>query len=284
MKSVTVFIGALAAAAMISGGASDAATGFDYADFAAVLAEYVDDNGLVDYAALKVNRERLDAFVDLLAHVDPNAYQDWSDGEKIAFWINAYNGLTLKLIVDRHPIDSSFLRSIAFPKNSIMQIPGRWTEVTFEVMSGQMTLDAIEHDVLRAQLGEPRIHMALVCAALSCPELRKEPFVAARLEEQLDDQAREFLANKNKFRIDREGNVVYLSAIFDWFTEDFVDRYGSGDPQGQRSEKTQAVINFVARYVSGADAAYLASGDYRIKYLDYDWTLNEQPDSTHSEH
>jgi hypothetical protein len=253
--------------------------GFDYDAYAKVLARYVDDRGLVDYAALHANRRGLDAYAGALARLDRGEYGAWGTDEKIAFWINAYNGLTLKLIVDHYPIESSFLRSTVYPKNSIMQIPGRWKKVTHEVMGEAMTLDAIEHDVLRAQFDEPRIHMALVCAARSCPTLRNEPYVAARLDEQLDGQTRQFLADDTKFRIDRQGGKVYLSAIFDWFAGDFVGRYGSGDPPGRRSEKTQAVINFVMRYVGEADAAYLASGDYRVKYLDYDWTLNERPHS-----
>jgi hypothetical protein len=280
MKAAKGYCAVLSVAALMIAGAAVAGTGFDYDDYAAVLSAYVDENGLVDYAALAAKRERLDGYADALARLDATVYQGWNDDEKIAFWINAYNGLTLILIVDHYPIDSSFLRSLVFPKNSIMQIPGRWTEVTFEVMGEPMTLDAVEHKVLRVQFDEPRIHMALVCAALSCPELRNEPFVADRLEAQLDDETREFLADENKFRIDRDKDVVYLSAIFDWFKEDFVARYGTGDPAGRRSEETQAAINFVGRYVGDADAAYLATGDYRIKHLDYDWTLNEQPDSS----
>jgi hypothetical protein len=79
-----------------------------------------------------------------------------------------------------------------------------------------------------------------------------------------------------RFRIDREAGVVSVSAIFDWFGGDFISRYGTGDPAGKRSEKTQAVINFVSRYVGEEDREYLVSGNYKIKHLDYDWTLNEQ--------
>jgi len=252
---------------------------FGYGDYAAVLTGFVDDNGLVDYAGLQKDRAPLDAFAGDLAGLDRALYDGWSQSEKTAFWINAYNGLTLKLIVDRYPIESSTLRSVVFPKNSIMQIPGRWKKVEFEVMGEGLTLDTIEHKILRAEFDEPRIHVALVCAALSCPELRTEPYVAARLDAQLDDQAREFLANDKKFVIDRNKGVVRLSAIFDWFTEDFVGRYGTGDPPGRRSEDTQAVINFVSAYVSDEDAEYLATGDYKIKHLGYDWTLNERPDT-----
>jgi hypothetical protein len=278
LHNILTIVGLLLAATAISTGAA-ANREFHYDDYAAVLSEFVDDGGLVDYAALEDGREGLDAYAGALAKLDRAVYEGWSEEEKIAFWINAYNGLTLVLIIDHYPIKSSRLRSVVFPKNSIMQIPGRWTKVTFEVMGEPMTLDAIEHKVLRTQFDEPRIHVALVCAALSCPELRNEPFVAERLDEQLDDQAAEFLANDRKLVIDRERGVVRLSAIFDWFAEDFVGRYGSGDPPGKRSEKTQAVINFVSRYVSEGDREYLATDDYRIKHLDYDWTLNERPDA-----
>jgi hypothetical protein len=247
-----------------------------YDAYSAVLSGYVDERGLVDYAGLKRNRDDLDAFAGSLAGLDRRDYDGWTRDEQIAFWINAYNGLTLKLIVDRYPIESSFFRSIVYPKNSIMQIPGRWKKITFDVMGKTLTLDQIEHEILRGKFDEPRIHMALVCAALSCPRLRDEPFVANRLDDQLDDQTRDFLASERRFRIDREKGIVYLSEIFDWFGEDFVDRYGSGDPAGRLSEKTQAVINFIMKYVSGDDARYLGTGDYGIKYLDYDWTLNEQ--------
>lgn len=285
MKATTALVlAALLATATHQVAAADrsAAGAFDYDDYEAVLAAFVDDGGLVDYAALRADRGRLDAFAQELAALDRTTYESWNREERIAFWINAYNALTLELIVDHHPIEPSRLRSLVFPKNSIMQIPGRWKKVTFEVMGEPMTLDTIEHKVLRARFGEPRIHVALVCAALSCPELRNEPYLAARLDEQLDDQAREFLANPKKFRIDRERGVVYLSAIFDWFAEDFVDRYGTGDPQGRRSEKTQAVLNFVSRYAAAADADYLGTADFKVKYLDYDWTLNERPASSAS--
>lgn len=252
---------------------------FSYGDYAAVLAEYVDDEGLVDYARLSENQTELVAFERTLAELEVDTYHRWSESEKIAFWINAYNALTLRLIIDHYPIDSSILRSVVFPKNSIMQIPGAWKKYTFEVMGERRTLDAIEHEILRDGFDEPRIHMALVCAALSCPILRNEPYEAQRLNDQLNDQARSFLSDDRKFRIDRDNDVVRLSEIFDWFGKDFIGRYGTGDPPGRRGEETQAVLNFIRDYVNDADAAYLAKDNYKVKYLKYDWTLNEQPDA-----
>ena len=226
MTSTKSILSASVAAVLLSAGTANAGSGFAYKHYSAVLSRYVNDRGLVDYSDLKTHPDELEAYAGELSSLDPAVYAGWNDPQKIAFWINAYNGLTLKLIVDHYPINSSLLRSVVYPKNSIMQIPGRWTKITFEVMGEPMTLDEIEHQVLRAKFDEPRIHMALVCAALSCPRLRNEPFVAERLDGQLDDQTREFLADKNKFRIDREKGAVYLSSIFDWFKGDFVARYG----------------------------------------------------------
>ena len=178
-----------------------AVAAFDNGGYAAILSGYVDEAGLVDYAGLKANGELLEAWVASLDGLDREVYEGWTDKEKIAFWINAYNGLTLKLIVDHYPIESSRLRSLVLPKNSIMQIPGRWKKVSFDVMGDPVTLDEIEHAVLRGKFTEPRIHVALVCAALSCPELRGEPFEAAALDDQLDDQARELLSSRVQSRV-----------------------------------------------------------------------------------
>lgn len=244
--------------------------------YAAVLREFVDDRGRVDYSALKANRDQLDAYAASLAVIRRKSYEEWNKPSKIAFWINAYNGLTLKLIIDHYPIKASRLKSLVYPKNSIRQIPGAWDKIEFEVMGEKMTLNEIEHEVLRANFDEPRIHMALVCAAVSCPVLRNEPYDGENLETQLDDQTRRFLADTNKFKVDRGARVVWLSAIFDWFAGDFFDRYGSSKGDSGLSERDQAVINFVSRYVAEKDKEFLAAGDYDVKHFDYDWTLNEK--------
>jgi hypothetical protein len=254
-----------------------AETVFSHRDYAVVLEEYVDENGLVDYAGLQHNRSRLDRWVEALNRLDRATYGSWSSEDQLAFWINAYNGLTLRLIVDNYPIESSLLKSVVYPKNSIRQISGAWTKIQFRVMGEAITLDAIEHDVLRVEFDEPRIHMALVCAALSCPVLRTEPYEAGALEKQLEDQTRRFLSAGTNFRIDRESGTVWLSAIFDWFGQDFVAKYGTGDPPGKRSEQTKAVLNFVGRHVGDKDRAFIDAGEFRVRYIDYNWELNEKP-------
>lgn len=257
-------------------GTSRADRVFSYDDYAFVLRTYVDDHGMVNYRGLKEHRDKLDAFAVTIAALDPEVYARWSEKEKIAFWINAYNALTLEAIVAHYPITPSLTASLLFPKNSIRQIPGVWDELHFDVMGRKMTLDEIEHETLRAKFNEPRIHLALVCAAMGCPPLRNEPYVGDRLDDQLDDQARKFLANPQKFRLDRQGNTVYLSSIFKWFGEDFVRTYGTNERFTGYGETERAVLNFISRYLDAGEGDDLTAARYRIKYLDYDWSLNEQ--------
>jgi hypothetical protein len=139
-----------------------------------------------------------------------------------------------------------------------------------------MTLDEIEHNVLRKEFNEPRIHMALVCAAMGCPPLRTEPYEGAKLDQQLNDQARVFLANPKKFRLDRGQGKVYLSSIFRWFGGDFVKNYGTDKAFPGFSPEERAVLNFLSQYLPAGDRDYLLKGKYTIAYLDYDWSLNEQ--------
>jgi len=249
----------------------------DDSAYAAVLSKYVNAEGLVNYKALKAAPAELTAFIRNLGSVDPAAYAKGSANEQVAFWINAYNALTLQAIVDHYPIQSSWWSSRFYPKNSIRQISGVWDKLKFDVMGKPVTLDEIEHQILRKQFHEPRIHMALVCAAMGCPPLRNEPYEAAKLDAQFADQARKFLRNPKKFSIDAEKKRVEISPIFKWFGEDFVPGYGAtADFQG-RSEKERAVLNFIAQHAEERDARFLRSeNDFTLAYKDYDWSLNEQ--------
>ncbi|MHC4593033.1 MAG: DUF547 domain-containing protein [Planctomycetota bacterium] len=250
--------------------------GFSYDDYMAVLKEFVDEDGMVDYKGLKANRGRLDAFVRSLGSVRRDEFEKWSDKERVAFWINAYNGLTLQVIVDNYPIEPSFFASLRFPDNSIRQIPGVWDKIEFRVMGRKMTLEDIEHSTLRKDFNEPRIHMALVCAAMGCPPLLNEPYEADGLDEQLSGRAQRFLKNAKKFRIDRRKNEVFLSPIFDWFGKDFVRTYGTDRQFKGHGKAERAVLNYVSQHLEDRDRRYLETADYDVEYLDYDWSLNEQ--------
>ncbi|MGK7909730.1 MAG: DUF547 domain-containing protein [Synechococcus sp.] len=232
--------------------------------YAEVLATYVDERGLVDYEGLQANREPLDTYLADLAALDEATYNSWSEDEQIAYWVNAYNAITLMSIIDQDPI-----------KPSIKDILGVWRVRRHAVYGGEKTLDGIEHGILRKFYDEPRVHAALVCAALSCPLLRAEPYVGELLDAQLDEQVEQWLAKSDGFRIDREGNTVYLSKIFDWFTSDWEPSYGVEEGfTGNSAQK--AVLNFVSQYADEGDIDYLKAGDYEVKFFDYDWSLNVQ--------
>lgn len=249
---------------------------FDYSDYATVLETFVNDRGLVAYGALKKNETGLNRFLARLADLSPNRFAGWSSERRIAFLINAYNAIAIDLVVEHYPIRPNPIGFFVWPHNSIRQIPGVFDNRRYTVMGQEMTLDDIEHRRLRANYNEPRIHMALVCAAMSCPPLRQEPYTARELDAQLDGQTRRFLSEERNFRIDRERNIVYLSAIFKWFGEDFVRSYAPQSGFGEHSEVERAVLHFIAGYLGETQREYLRTGAYRVKYLDYDWSLNEQ--------
>lgn len=240
------------------------------------LGNYVDDAGLVNYAGLKANPTDLNAYLTSVANFSPDAFEELNESDRIAFWCNAYNAYTLKAIIDHFPIKSSFFRSLTHPKNSIRQIAGVWDKLRWPVMGERITLDTIEHETLRVHFDEPRIHAALVCAAMSCPPLRNEPYDGDRLDEQLNEQMANYLSDPDRFRIDRENNVVYLSSILEWYGEDFVKSYGVDAGFGGLGPVERAVLNALTSHVSDDDAEYLRTSEYGVRYLDYDWSLNEQ--------
>jgi Protein of unknown function, DUF547 len=255
--------------------ASTDSVAFSYESYRAALVHHVDNRGLVNYAALKANSTDLNAFAASLSLLRPEELQSWSEQQKIAFWINAYNALTLEAIIRNYPIHSSLLRSTVYPKNSIRQIPGVWDKLRFVVLGREMTLNDIEHGTLRANFNEPRIHVALVCAAMSCPPLRNEPYTAEKLDQQLDDQVRVFVRSQRGLRIERSEGKVYLSSIFKWFGEDFIKTYGTSEGFAGKSDAEHAVLGFVSRYLDESDRDFLLRGAYKIEYLNYDWSLNE---------
>ena len=244
-------------------------------DYARVLSTYVDEKGMVDYTSLKANREPLDNHVRDVAGLYTEIYEEWPQNERMAYLINAYNALTLETIIDHYPIEKNW-KQLWHPIG-IRHIPDAWTESRHMLKGDMLSLDQIEHDLLRKQFKEPRIHMALVCAAKSCPPLRREPYEARRLNDQLDDQARTFLADPSNFRIDKgKQKTVYLSEIFEWFGKDFVEPYRDKPTVNWGTEEEQAVLAFILEFLNDDDRNELLKNTYSIDYIKYDWSLNDQ--------
>ncbi len=213
-------------------------------------------HGRVDYAWLKSNPQRLDAWLESAAAVSERDFRRWPEAQQLAFLINLYNGATLRMVADRYP-----LKSI---KDIGTFFKGPWKQEVVPWFGRKVTLEYLEHRVLRKHFTEPRIHFALVCAANGCPPLRSEAFVAERLSDQLEEQGRAFLGSKEKNRWDPTGRILYLSPIFKWFDDDFKRPSGN-------------VVEFVTPYFAPAEQAQIRSKrPVTVRYTEYNWTLNSQ--------
>ena len=251
-----------------------------YGVYNTLLNKYVSE-GKVNYEGFIESRGEFEAFLKSMGAVDPEDFSSWSEEDRIAYWINAYNAFTIKAIIDHYPIKRSFsLIGIFYaPSNSILQIKGVWTKLEFRAVGRTVTLDEIEHQILRKEFNEPRIHMAIVCASISCPDLSREAYTGEKLEKQLASASVSFINNPDKgVRIDEEENRVKVSKIFKWFGDDFIKNYGEPISFKNESLKNNAVLNFISDYLASEDnKEYIEKDDFKLGYLGYDWHLNEMP-------
>lgn len=219
----------------------------DHSIYAELLQKNV-KNGVVSYKGFKNDEAKLDEYLKILEQTNP---EKLDRNEKFAFYINAYNSWTIKLILSGYP----GVKSIK-DLGSIFQSP--WKKSICRLNGKIMTLDEIEHGILRPEFKDPRVHFAINCASKDCPILISEPYSGRNLENQLDASAKAFINNPARNRL--KDNILYLSSIFKWFSEDFKD-----DAKG-----------FVLKYASDElKADIVKNGDnLKIEYLDYDWSLN----------
>ena len=175
-----------------------------------------------------------------------------SEKSKMAFWINVYNILAAKMITNNYPIESI--------KDAGSLFKSVWNQLAGNIGGEMYTLNDIEHKILR-KMNDPRIHVAIVCASVSCPDLRLEVYTVDKLYEQLDDQMRSFLGSREKgMKFDEQKNRIYISSIFKWFKEDF-ESYGG-------------VIKYIGRYITEEKNKILKDPKMKIAYLDYNWKIN----------
>jgi hypothetical protein len=227
---------------------ASAGSSVDHSLYGDLLKKYVKKNGQVDYAGFKSEEATLDQYLDLLHSVD---IKSLSDNEQFAFYANVYNAWTIKLILTKYP-DISSIKSLGIFNT------GPWKKKVVRLKGQTISLDHIEHDILRPRFKDPRVHFAINCAAKSCPPLRSEPYTGDRLDQQLDDSTRAFINNSNSYRL--EGQNLYVSRIFKWFSEDF----------------NEDALSFFRKYATGEFKRNLDTNSVkiRVKYLEYDWSLN----------
>lgn len=225
-------------------------TTFDHADWDALVKKHVDADGWVRYAGFQQDAAQLDAYLQRLAAA---RLAELPRDEQLALLINAYNACTVRLILDFW--DGGKLKSI-------QDIPEarRWKDVRWAIGGKRLSLDQIENQEIRPVFNEARIHFAVVCAAVGCPKLRNEAFVAAKLEQQLEDQTRDAHSNERWFKMDRSG--VALTKLYEWYGGDFEKAAGS-------------VPAFAARYSPPLRQLLDAGKKPAVRFLDYDWSLND---------
>jgi len=212
---------------------------FNHYPWTQLLQKHVSNTGNVNYQGFKADQKALRNYINALGENQPT--NDWNQADKLSYWINAYNAMTIDLIIKNYPI------------KSIKDIKDPWDQRLWKLGDKWYNLNEIEHDILR-KMDEPRIHFGIVCASFSCPKLQNKAFTAVNLEEQLTQAAKEFLADKNRNEISQ--NSIKLSKIFQWFSKDF--------------KQNGSLIDFLNQY-----SDIQISPKAKKSYKDYNWDLNE---------
>jgi hypothetical protein len=231
-----------------------------------LLSRYVNAAGWVDYAGLRRDRAALQSYLDTLRDVDPTKLP--SDAARLAFWINAYNAFTL----------NDVLEYVDGKTDSVKKVDGFFDKNKHSVAGESLTLDEMEKR--GRNLRDPRIHFAINCASASCPRLRPSAYAATELDEQLKRATSEFFADSGRgLRLQRTENTAFLSPILKWYAGDF---NGATSATGEFLSRARAalsgdnVLEFVVSHVGQDVASYIRQQRPKVKYLDYDWTLNSQ--------
>lgn len=215
-----------------------ASEAFNHSRWNKLLQKNVTKTGTVNYKAFRNDRIELSVYIDDLTHNLPT--EDWNKEDKLAYWINTYNALTIDLIL------------MNYPTKSIKDIKDPWDQRLWQFGDKWLNLNDIEHEILR-KMNEPRIHFAIVCASVSCPKLKNKAFTASNIEEQLTNATKAFLSDTSKNELSK-GNIK-LSKIFKWFKKDF--------------EVNGSLIDFLNQY-----SETTISNGAKKSYMDYDWNLN----------
>ncbi|MGV3586890.1 MAG: DUF547 domain-containing protein [Adhaeribacter sp.] len=226
-----------------------AQSGVTHDAFSRLLKQHVGKNGDVNYKGFLKDSTQLNAYLKQLSTNPPQ--NSWSTNDQLAYWINAYNAYTIQLIIRNYPLKS--IKDIG----SLIKIPfvnTPWDIKFIRIGKNTYDLNNIEHDILRKKFNEPRIHFAIVCASVSCPKLLNEAYVGARINQQLEAQAKDFINDPTRNKVTPA--KAELSSIFSWFKGDFT--------------KKGSLPDFINKY-----AEVKLRPNVKISYLDYNWNLNE---------
>ena len=219
----------------------------EYSSLDSTLSKYVDSDGLVNYQAIIDSPYNINEYLDFIKNVSPQSHPKLfpTKNDKLAYWINAYNALVIKLMIEN-------------PSTNILEISfGHLIWLTkFDVGLKKISLYEIEHKILRKL--DSRIHFAISCGSKSCPPLGQRIYLGGTLDVQLESSAKNFINNKKNVFIDFDNKTLYLNKIFKWYKKDFVN-----------------VKKYIVMYLSDG-TSYGQIKNFKIKYNEYDWSLNSQ--------
>ena len=223
-----------------------------------LLERFVDSDGNVDYSSLREEAEIVEKYVRQIESSEPEELK--TSNEKLAFWINTYNMLTIHGVLRELEKDSNFAKK--GNKGKLQRLRFFWW-TKYDIGGRKYSLYQIENEILRKRFSEPRIHFALNCGSESCPLLKDGLYSSENLDEELDTAATLFIRSPKGARLERASRTLYLSRIFEWYAEDFEKASGS-------------IIEFVKRYLSEEDRRFIEDNlpDMKISYQEYDWGLN----------
>ena len=228
----------------------------NYESFNQILQSFVNDNGTVDYASIRIDPFNLDKFIIFINNVSPESHPDqFSESDAKAYWINVYNALAIKTIIDNPEVNS--IREISWGM-------GAFWRNKFVVGREEMTLNHIENKILRGKYKDPRFHFAINCASNSCSPIGNRIFTGNKLDEQLDRKAFNFINDPSNVLIDQVNQEIHLSRIFKWFKKDFTQNH-------------KDLLSYILGYFDDTNAKKKAEilSTYKIVYNKYDWSLNE---------
>lgn len=239
--------------------------------------ELITSEGYVEYSTLKRKPlDRLSAKREL-KKLNPAILMILSKKERAAFWINTYNFCTIELILRHYPIQPKWYM-IIYPDNSIMQITGAWEKEFFWIQGEQYNLKEIQQGFLLKRYKDPRICFALSNASIGGATLRNKPYKAEHLDAQLDEQVKEYLAAPKGLRLDKTNHILYLSNLFQEHKDTFLaSEYATVKKFRNRNEEERTWLNFISPYLSKEDVRYLETEQFKIRFIDVDWHLNEAP-------
>jgi hypothetical protein len=252
--------------------------------FANIFAQYVDKNGLVKYNKLRRIKYKLPPLQRNFANLDRNEYDSWTENDKIAMWINAWNIQILRIIVQNYPIER-YTHIMWWKADSIRHINKRLGDdiegikrQKITVMGEEFTLKSIQDEILSKDFNEPKIFLAISQGCLGGPPLRQEPYYGYKLQQQLEEQIKKFVKQKSTFNINRNNKTVTISALFlpkEMYGDEFIKKYGTDKKFKDHKAVIRASLNFLSPYLNPQQREFLEREIFKVNFKPYNWKIND---------